>query len=692
MIRAAKDYAADLKLVENAKSNLQSVKDILEAVPQIGVEFEDPTVSLEKKHLVIDRVFPKEIRNFLKVLCDNGDFGLLDEIEQAYMELTKTPEKVEAQAELTYVTPPTPEQMERIRLFLAKEYNNPDIKIVGKEDASIKSGFIIRVGNKEYDWSEQGRIDQLQKHINQSLAGKKLATVSEESIISILRADIADFELAAKDKEIGVVNWVGDGIANVDGIDHAFYGEIVLFDCGVKGMVQDVRRDEIGVILFGRDTEIKEGSRVVRTGKMAGIPVGDAFLGRIVDALGAPIDGQGDIAQDGYRPIENPAPSIVDRKSVSVPMETGILSIDSMFPIGRGQRELIIGDRQTGKTSIAMDTILNQKGKDVVCVYVAIGQKGSTVASLVNTLQEKGAMDYTIVVSATASDPAAMQYFAPFAGAAIGEYFRDSGRHALVVYDDLSKQAVAYREVSLILRRPSGREAYPGDIFYLHSRLLERAAKIINQPEVARQMNDLPDSMKDKVKGGGSLTALPIIETQAGDVSAYIPTNVISITDGQIFLETDLFNQGNRPAINVGISVSRVGGNAQLKAMKKVAGTLKIDQAQFRELESFSKFGGEMDAVTAFTIDKGQKNTQLLIQPQYSPMPVEEQIAILYCGTQGLLKGVPLDKVHDFEKEFLHELHTSHQHDVLDILKTGTINDDIRKKLEETAKQLTMNN
>ena len=468
MIRAAKDYAADLKLVENAKSNLQSVKDILEAVPQIGVEFDDPTVSLEKKHLVIDRVFPKEIRNFLKVLCDNGDFGLLDEIEQAYMELTKTPEKVEAQAELTYVTPPTPEQMERIRLFLAKECNNPDIKIVGKEDASIKSGFIIRVGNKEYDWSEQGRIDQLQKHINQSLAGKKLATVSEESIISILRADIADFELQAKDKEIGVVNWVGDGIANVDGIDHAFYGEIVLFDCGVKGMVQDVRRDEIGVILFGRDTEIKEGSRVVRTGKMAGIPVGDAFLGRIVDALGAPIDGQGDIAQDGYRPIENPAPSIVDRKSVSVPMETGILSIDSMFPIGRGQRELIIGDRQTGKTSIAMDTILNQKGKDVVCVYVAIGQKASTIAKLVNTLKKNDAMDYTIVVAATASDPAPLQYIAPYAGTALAEYFMYQGKDVLIVYDDLSKHAVAYRAISLLLERSPGREAYPGDVFYLH--------------------------------------------------------------------------------------------------------------------------------------------------------------------------------------------------------------------------------
>ena len=384
---------------------------------------------------------------------------------------------------------------------------------------------------------------------------------------------------------------------------------------------------------------------------------------------------------------------MIFRQPVNEPLQTGIKAVDAMIPIGRGQRELIIGDRQTGKTSIAIDTIINQRsnyeaGNPVYCIYVAIGQKGSTVAALVNTLQEKGAMDYTIVVSATASDPAAMQYFAPFAGAAIGEYFRDSGRHALVVYDDLSKQAVTYREVSLILRRPSGREAYPGDIFYLHSRLLERAAKIINQPEVAREMNDLPESMRDKVKGGGSLTALPIIETQAGDVSAYIPTNVISITDGQIFLETDLFNQGNRPAINVGISVSRVGGNAQLKAMKKVAGTLKIDQAQFRELESFSKFGGEMDAVTAFTIDKGQKNTQLLIQPQYSPMPVEEQISILHCGTQGLLKEVPLDKVHEFEARFLQELRTSHQRDVLDVLKTGVINDEIRGILEKTAKEL----
>ena len=642
MIRAAKDYAADLKLVENAKSNLQSVKDILEAVPQIGVEFEDPTVSLEKKHLVIDRVFPKEIRNFLKVLCDNGDFGLLDEIEQAYMELTKTPEKVEAQAELTYVTPPTPEQMEGIRLFLAKEYNNPDIKIVGKEDASIKSGFIIRVGNKEYDWSEQGRIDQLQKHINQSLAGKKLATVSEESIISILRADIADFELAAKDKEIGVVNWVGDGIANVDGIDHAFYGEIVLFDCGVKGMVQDVRRDEIGVILFGRDTEIKEGSRVVRTGKMAGIPVGDAFLGRIVDALGAPIDGQGDIAQDGYRPIENPAPSIVDRKSVSVPMETGILSIDSMFPIGRGQRELIIGDRQTGKTSIAMDTILNQKGKDVVCVYVAIGQKASTIAKLVNTLKKNDALDYTIVVAATASDPAPLQYIAPYAGTALAEYFMYQGKDVLIVYDDLSKHAVAYRAISLLLERSPGREAYPGDVFYLHSRLLERASRL---------SDDL---------GGGSLTALPIIETQAGDVSAYIPTNVISITDGQIYLETEMFNSGFRPAINAGLSVSRVGGAAQIKAMKKIAAPIRVELAQYRELASFAQFGSELDASTKEQLAQGERIREVLKQPQYQPMPVEYQVIIIYAATKKYLLDIPTNQVLDFEKELFKFIDTKY--------------------------------
>ena len=516
--------------------------------------------------------------------------------------------------------------------------------------------------------------------------------VSEVS--AILRQELEGISTSIQLEEVGTVLQVSDGVARIYGLDNAEANELLQFDNGMEAIVMNLEEDNVGAVLLGPTDQVKEGDTVKRTGRIASIDVSESMIGRVIDPLGNPIDGKGEIIGESFRmPLERKAPGVIFRQPVNEPLQTGIKAVDAMIPIGRGQRELIIGDRQTGKTSIAIDTIINQRsnfeaGKPVYCIYVAIGQKGSTVASLVNTLQEKGAMDYTIVVSATASDPAAMQYFAPFAGAAIGEYFRDSGRHALVVYDDLSKQAVAYREVSLILRRPSGREAYPGDIFYLHSRLLERAAKIINQPEVAREMNDLPESMKEKVTGGGSLTALPIIETQAGDVSAYIPTNVISITDGQIFLETDLFNQGNRPAINVGISVSRVGGNAQLKAMKKVAGTLKIDQAQFRELESFTKFGGEMDAVTAFTIDKGQKNTQLLIQPQYSPMPVERQIAILYCGTKGLLKNIPLDKVHEFEKEFLQTLEVSHRKDVLDVLKSGVINDDISKILEETASQL----
>ena len=517
--------------------------------------------------------------------------------------------------------------------------------------------------------------------------------VSEVS--AILREQLEGINTSIHLEEVGTVLLLSDGVARIYGLDNAEANELLAFDNGMEAIVMNLEEDNVGAVLLGPTDQVKEGDTVKRTRRIASINVSEDMIGRVIDPLGNPIDGKGEIVGKKYQmPLERKAPGVIFRQPVNEPLQTGIKAVDAMIPIGRGQRELIIGDRQTGKTSIAIDAIINQRsnyeaGNPVYCIYVAIGQKGSTVASLVSTLQEKGAMDYTIVVSATASDPAAMQYFAPFAGAAIGEYFRDSGRHALVVYDDLSKQAVAYREVSLILRRPSGREAYPGDIFYLHSRLLERAAKIINQQEVAREMNDLPESMKDLVKGGGSLTALPIIETQAGDVSAYIPTNVISITDGQIFLETDLFNQGNRPAINVGISVSRVGGNAQLKAMKKVAGTLKIDQAQFRELESFTKFGGEMDAVTAFTIDKGQKNTQLLIQPQYSPMPVEYQIAILYCGTKGLLKEVPLDKVHDFEKAYLQTLITNHQRDVLDVLRSGVINDDVCRILEETAHQVS---
>ena len=491
--------------------------------------------------------------------------------------------------------------------------------------------------------------------------------------------------------EIGTVLQVSDGVARIYGLRNAEANELLEFENGMMAIVMNLEEDNVGAVLLGPTDQIKEGFTVKRTKRIASIMVGESMLGRVINPLGEPLDGKGAIGGELYEmPLERKAPGVIYRQPVNQPLQTGLKAVDAMIPIGRGQRELIIGDRQTGKTAIAIDTIINQRsnyeaGDPVYCIYVAIGQKASTVASIVNTLRQYGAMDYTIVVSATAAEPAAVQYYAPFAGAAIGEFFRDTGRHALVVYDDLSKQAVAYREVSLILRRPSGREAYPGDIFYLHSRLLERAAKIINQEEVASRMNDLPDSLKGKVKGGGSLTALPIIETQAGDVSAYIPTNVISITDGQIFLDTNLFNQGNRPAIDVGISVSRVGGNAQIKAMKKVAGTLKIDKTQYRELEAFTKFSGDMDPVTALTIDKGQKNVRLLVQPQYCPMPVEKQVAILYCGTHGLLHNVPLDKVTEFEERFLSSLELNHRADVLDVLKAGMINDEVMKILEDVA-------
>lgn len=514
----------------------------------------------------------------------------------------------------------------------------------------------------------------------------KVSEVSE-----ILRMQLQGINTQLQFEEIGRVLQVSDGVARVYGLSNVESNELVEFETGVRGVVMNLEEDNVGVVLLGPTDAIEEGMIVKRTGKIASIKVSMDMLGRIINPLGDPIDGGKPIGGDFVEmPIERKAPGVIFREPVSEPLQTGIKAIDAMIPIGRGQRELIIGDRQTGKTSIAIDTIINQKsnyeaGNPVYCIYVAIGQKGSTVANIVNTLQSYGAMPYTIIVAANASDPAALQYFAPYAGAAIGEYFRDTGRHALIIYDDLSKQAVAYREVSLILRRPSGREAYPGDIFYLHSRLLERAAKIISQDEVAVQMNDLPDSLKGKVKGGGSLTALPIIETQSGDVSAYIPTNVISITDGQIFLDTDLFNQGNKPAIDVSISVSRVGGSAQIKSMKKVAGTLKIDQAQYRELEAFSKFGDDMDAVTEMTIDKGRKNTSLLKQPLHQPMPVEHQVAILYCGTRGLLSKVPINKVQEFEKEFISQLEALHKNDVLEVLKSGVINDEVVAVIEKLA-------
>ncbi|MBR4760000.1 MAG: F0F1 ATP synthase subunit alpha [Lachnospiraceae bacterium] len=669
MTDQVKNYAQMLIRDGIKRDLLQQTTGILEAVPQVRVDFESPAVSIEKKLIVIDRVFPKDIRNFLKLLCDNQDFSLYGEIIDAYEQLSDRPKETVGRAILRYVEKPTPEQLEGIKTFLEKETHSSDMEIVLRKDDTLKSGFVLKVGAKEYDWSESGRLEQLKENLIRSVFRNSGVSFSEEDIISILRSSVKDFELEAMDKEVGMITWVGDGIANVDGIDHAAYGEIVMFDCGIKGMVQDVRRNEIGVILFGPDSELHEGSRVVRTGRMAGVPVGKEFLGRIVNALGEPIDGQGEIASDGFRRMENPAPSIVERKSVSVPMETGILSIDSMFPIGRGQRELIIGDRQTGKTSIAMDSILNQKGKDVICIYVAIGQKASTIAQLVNTLKSHEAMDYTIVVCATASDPAPLQYVAPYAGTALAEYFMYRGKDVLIVYDDLSKHAVAYRAISLLLERSPGREAYPGDVFYLHSRLLERSARL--SPEA----------------GGGSITALPIIETQAGDVSAYIPTNVISITDGQIYLESELFNSGQRPAVNVGLSVSRVGGAAQTKAMKKAAGSIRIDLAQYREMEVFTQFSSDLDESTKKQLAHGRALMELLKQPLGHSLSMPQQVVLLVSANAGVFEKIPVPNIKIFRTELLDYFAENHSDVYSQIESEGVLTDEIREAIEEAANE-----
>lgn len=523
-----------------------------------------------------------------------------------------------------------------------------------------------------------------------------MAEVKPAEVSAILRQQLSGFKSEQELEEVGTVLQVGDGIARIYGLSKVQSGELIEFASGLKGIVLNLEEDNVGAVTLGSSNDIKEGDVVKRTGKIASLMVGEGMLGRVVDTMGNPIDGKGPITGKLYEmPLERKAPGVIYRQPVTEPLQTGLKAIDAMIPIGRGQRELIIGDRQTGKTAVAIDTIINQKefyeaGQPVFCIYVAIGQKGSTVANIQRVLEENGAMAYTVIVAATASDPAPMQFYAPFAGAAIGEFFRDCGKPALIVYDDLSKQAVAYREVSLLLRRPPGREAYPGDVFYLHSRLLERAAKINSNDEIAKNMNDLPDSIKDIVKGGGSLTALPIIETQAGDVSAYIPTNVISITDGQIFLELNLFNAGVRPAINVGISVSRVGGNAQIKSMKKVAGTLKLDQAQYRELEAFSKFGSDLDAATKSVLDKGARNVEILKQAQFSPARVEQQIAIIYCGTKGLLRNVPINKVKEFEAEYIAFLEAKHKN-ILNDLKAGKFTDEITNVLEAVAKDLSAN-
>ena len=521
-----------------------------------------------------------------------------------------------------------------------------------------------------------------------------MASIKPAEVSAILRKELSGYQNVAELEEVGTVLEVGDGIARIYGMNNAESGELIEFEkTGLKGIVLNLEQDNVGVVLLGEPESIKEGDSVKRTGQIASINVSEGMLGRVINTLGEPIDGKGAIEGESFlMPLERKAPGVIYRQPVNQPLQTGIKAIDAMIPIGRGQRELIIGDRQTGKSAIAIDTIINQKenfekGEPVYCIYVAIGQKGSSVANTVKTLEDNGAMKYTVVITATASDPAAIQFYAPFAGASIGEYFRDTGRPALIIYDDLSKQAVAYREVSLLLRRPPGREAYPGDVFYLHSRLLERAARIISSDDIAASMNDLPECLKGKVKGGGSLTALPIIETQAGDVSAYIPTNVISITDGQIFLESNLFNAGIRPAINVGISVSRVGGNAQVKAMKKVAGTLKLDQAQYRELEAFAKFGSDLDAATMAVLEKGKRNVEILKQDQYSPVPVGKQIAIIYCGSTGLLRNVPVKSIKDFEEEFLHFMEEKHSK-TLKELEKGIFNKDITKILDVAAKNI----
>ena len=665
MVQAVEKYAKmALEMGVNREAVEQSL-DIFQSAPQLLETFSNPAVGLAGKHNVIDKVFPQPIRNFLKLLCDNDDIERFPEVCKAYKEMDPQGRN-KIKVRLRYVTPPEEEQMEQIRRFAERKAGTQRIEFIAEQDESLSGGFILTVGNQEFDWSTQGRIRQMAEKL---YVEPEEQDASVKGIISILKSEIEDFDLEAKDKEVGVVKRIGDGIAAIDGIDHAMYGEIVQFDGGVKGMVQDVRRDEVACILFGRDTEIREGTRVMRTGRRAGIPAGEGFLGRVVDALGAPIDGKGEIKAYTYMPIESEAPSIVDRKSVGVPMETGILSIDSMFPIGRGQRELIIGDRQTGKTSIAIDTILNQKGKDVICIYVAVGQKASTVAKIVNTLQKYEAMEYTIVMSSTASEPAPLQYIAPYAGTALAEFFMHQGKDVLIVYDDLSKHAVAYRALSLLLERSPGREAYPGDVFYLHSRLLERSSRL------------------NEKLGGGSITALPIIETQAGDVSAYIPTNVISITDGQIFLESDLFFAGMRPAVNVGLSVSRVGGAAQSKAMKKAAGSIRIDLAQYREMEVFTQFSSDLDPATKEQLAYGKGLMELLKQPLCHPLSMPEQVITLCAATGKVLLDIPTEEIKEFQNELLNFFHEKREGIIEELATTASLGDELGEQIVEGAKE-----
>lgn len=659
MIRNIDKYLETLLSSNVSVSALEDALKIFNSSEELVQILDNPNVSQSEKHAVIDDLFAPSVRAFIAELAAEGSSAQLEEILCAYINEIDKKNNI-ANATVYCTTPPNDEQLEGIKAFVCKEENAGEAKITIVNDDSLIGGFIIRVNSKEFDFSLKTKLEKIKTQV---MKKARESSVDNESVISVLRQDIKDFEHKYDGEEIGTVIRVGDSIAAVHGLDHAMYGEIVVFDNGIKGMVQDIKKHQIGVILFAGDTGIHQGSKVKRTHKNAGVPVGSGFIGRIVNALGEPIDGKGDIAADDYRPVEQPAPSIVQRKSVDTPLATGILSIDSMFPIGRGQRELIIGDRQTGKTSIALDTIINQKGKDVVCIYNAIGQKASSVAKLVHTLEKAGAMDYTIIVCSTASDPASLQYISPYSATAMAEYFMYQGKDCLIVYDDLSKHAVAYRALSLLLERSPGREAYPGDVFYLHSRLLERSSKLSDE------------------LGGGSITALPIIETQAGDVSAYIPTNVISITDGQIFLESDLFFSGMRPAVNVGLSVSRVGGAAQTKAMKKAAGSLRIDLAQFREMEVFTQFSSDLDEDTKAGLDYGKGLMELLKQPLGRPLSLADMVITLVAATGRRFMDIPVNKIKQFQMDMLEYINSNYAGIVSTIETDKVLEDYIREQI-----------
>ena len=632
MLQKIDEYVTALLKANVSADDIDKTDSVIKAAPEVSEILDNPAVSHDEKAAAVNELFPASVREFLLSVAENQEIASFAEIAKAYHEALDKKNNI-ATATVTCVTEPSDEQLDGLKAFVCKETGAADAKIELVKDPSIIGGFIIQVGNKQYDRSLKSKLSSIKEEVTKQ--ARKSNDVNAEDVIAVLKKDIKDYKFATEGEEIGSVITVGDGIATIHGLDHAMYGEIVVFECGVKGMIQDIKKNSVGCILFGSDSEIYEGSKVKRTHKKAGVPVGDAFIGRIVNALGEPIDGKGDIPADDYRLVEQSAPSIVERKKVSQPLETGILAIDSMFPIGRGQRELIIGDRQTGKTSIALDTILNQKGKDCICIYNAIGQKASTVAKLVGDLEKHGAMDYTIVVCSTAADPASLQYISPYSATAIAEYFMYKGKDCLIVYDDLSKHAVAYRAISLLLERPPGREAYPGDVFYLHSRLLERSSRLSDE------------------LGGGSITALPIIETQAGDVSAYIPTNVISITDGQIYLESDLFFSGQRPAVNVGLSVSRVGGDSQTKAMKKAAGSLRVDLAQFREMEVFTQFSSDLDDETKASLAYGEGLMQLLKQPLGNPMSLSQQVVTLVAAIGKRFVGIATDDIKKYQGAML---------------------------------------